>query len=86
MVEETTNSTGDPTPEHTETQWKSDKVDKLASALDRIETVTAKGKGINYLKNSPRVIALLKFTKEDGFVFKDFVPYLDISIETPSIP
>ena len=54
MVEETTNSTGDSTPEHTETQWKSDKVDKLASALSKAQSEMkgAEKKSINPFFNS----------------------------------
>ena len=53
-MEETTNSTGDSTPENTETQWKSDKVDKLASALSKAQSEMkgAEKKSINPFFNS----------------------------------
>ena len=34
-MEETTNSTVNPTPENDDTSWKSDKIDKLAAALTK---------------------------------------------------
>ena len=53
-MEEVTNSAGDSTPEHTESQWKSDKIDKLASALSRAQSEMkgAEKKSINPFFNS----------------------------------
>ena len=53
-MEENTNSTGDSTPENTELQWKSDKIDKLASALSKAQSEMkgAEKKSINPFFNS----------------------------------
>ena len=37
-MEENTNSTRDSIPETTESQWKSEKIDKLASALSKAQS------------------------------------------------
>ena len=53
-MEENTNSTGDSTPENTELQWKSDKIDKLAAALSKAQSEMkgAEKKSINPFFNS----------------------------------
>jgi len=53
-VEENTNSTGDSIPETTESQWKSEKIDKLASALSKAQSEMkgAEKKSINPFFNS----------------------------------
>ena len=53
-MEENTNSTGDSTPENTKSQWKSDKIDKLASALSKAQSEMkgAEKKSINPFFNS----------------------------------
>ena len=53
-MEENTNSTGDSTPENTEIQWKSDKIDKLAAALSKAQSEMkgAEKKSINPFFNS----------------------------------
>ena len=53
-MEENTNSTGDSTPENTELHWKSDKIDKLASALSKAQSEMkgAEKKSINPFFNS----------------------------------
>ena len=53
-MEETTNSTGDLTPENTELHWKSDKIDKLAAALSKAQAGMkgAEKKSINPFFNS----------------------------------
>jgi|GEM_PF-3307476 hypothetical protein len=56
-------------------------VEKLATALDRFESATDVGKGLKYVKSSPRVRSLVKFTKEDAFSFKDLLPYIDVSFD-----
>jgi len=54
MVEETTNSTEISTPVNTETQWKSEKIDKLAAALSKAQSEMkgAEKKSINPFFNS----------------------------------
>ena len=53
-MEETTNSTVNPTPENDETSWKSDKIDKLAAALTKAqaEMKGAEKKSVNPFFNS----------------------------------
>ena len=53
-MEETTNSTGDLTPENTELHWKSDKIDKLAAALSKAQSEMkgAEKKSVNPFFNS----------------------------------
>ena len=53
-MEENTNSTGDSTPENTDLHWKSDKIDKLASALSKAQSEMkgAEKKSINPFFNS----------------------------------
>jgi len=53
-VEENTNSTGTSIPETTESHWKSDKIDKLASALSKAQSEMkgAEKKSINPFFNS----------------------------------
>ena len=53
-MEENINSTEDSTPENTELQWKSDKIDKLASALSKAQSEMkgAEKKSINPFFNS----------------------------------
>ena len=53
-MEENTNSTRDSIPETTESQWKSDKIDKLASALSKAQSEMkgAEKKSINPFFNS----------------------------------
>ena len=53
-MEENTNSTGDSIPETTESQWKSEKIDKLASALSKAQSEMkgAEKKSINPFFNS----------------------------------
>ena len=53
-MEETTNSTGTSIPETTELHWKSDKIDKLASALSKAQSQMkgAEKKSINPFFNS----------------------------------
>ena len=53
-MEENTNSTGDSVPETTESQWKSEKIDKLASALSKAQSEMkgAEKKSINPFFNS----------------------------------
>jgi len=53
-VEETTNSTVNPTPENDDTSWKSDKIDKLAAALTKAQSEMkgAEKKSVNPFFNS----------------------------------
>ena len=53
-MEETTNSTVNPTPENDDTSWKSDKIDKLAAALAKAqaEMKGAEKKSVNPFFNS----------------------------------
>ena len=53
-MEETTNSTVNPTPENDDTSWKSDKIDKLAAALTKAQSEMkgAEKKSVNPFFNS----------------------------------
>ena len=53
-MEETTNSTINPTPENDDTSWKSDKIDKLAASLAKAQSEMkgAEKKSINPFFNS----------------------------------
>jgi len=53
-VEETTNSTVNPTPKNDDTSWKSDKIDKLAAALAKAQSEMkgAEKKSVNPFFNS----------------------------------
>jgi hypothetical protein len=53
-VEETTNSTVNPTPENDDMSWKSDKIDKLATALAKAQSEMkgAEKKSVNPFFNS----------------------------------
>ena len=53
-MEETTNSTVNPTPENHDTSWKSDKIDKLAAALTKAQSEMkgAEKKSVNPFFNS----------------------------------
>ena len=53
-MEETTNSTVNPTPENDDTSWKSDKIDKLAAALAKAQSEMkgAEKKSVNPFFNS----------------------------------
>jgi len=53
-VEETTNSTVNPTPENDDTSWKSDKIDKLAASLAKAQSEMkgAEKKSVNPFFNS----------------------------------
>ena len=53
-MEETTNSTVNPTPENDDTSWKSDKIDKLAASLAKAQSEMkgAEKKSVNPFFNS----------------------------------
>ena len=53
-MEETTNSTANPTPENDDITWKSDKIDKLAAALTKAQSEMkgAEKKSVNPFFNS----------------------------------
>ena len=53
-MEETTNSTVNPTPENDDTSWKSDKIDKIAAALTKAQSEMkgAEKKSVNPFFNS----------------------------------